>query len=154
MEYCAFDSRMKCISPWNRKKICFYWLLLLLSSPPPLSRTLGSSKENFWNKKPFFSSQPPHFLLGAERWFKRASYVRPKYFYRLGKELSCFRRKGGGVKEKNPQGFQLVLILFVMFMGTSHTCLAELRTWIFGRFFYDPILASFQDLQIASIICE
>lgn len=50
--------------------------------------------------------------------------------------------------------FQLVLILFVMFMGTSHTCLAELRTWIFGRFFYEPILAGFQDVQIAHIIFE
>lgn len=41
-----------------------------------------------------------------------------------------------------------------MFMGTSHTCLAELRTWIFWQVFYEPGLAGFQDVQIAHIIFE
>lgn len=77
--------------------------------------------------------------------FERAACTEQKYFLRVWEVVLSF---------EGNQDFQLILILFLMFMGTSLTCLTEFRVWIFGRFLFEPSLAVLQNVQIAHIKSE
>lgn len=77
--------------------------------------------------------------------FERAAFTGQKYFLRVWEVVLSF---------EGNQDFQLILILFLMFMGTSLPCLTEFRVWIFGRFLFEPCLAVFQNVQIAHIKSE
>lgn len=119
-------------------------------SPPPSSRNHHPEKRDAENKN-LFSVHPRHFLLGAERWFKRAGSIRLKYFFGVGKEFCCSRGKKTP-KTRLPTGFN--------FICNVHGNQPHMLGWtqdldfLAGFFFYEPILAGFQDVQIAHIIFE
>lgn len=118
---------------------------------PILLHPHQTSMQRCWSWYFQEKQKPLWFIFPVLFWmlwggYEKAVCIKQKYFFRIWGGCSLVWRE--------PRLPRLILILFLMFMGTSLTCLAEFRVWIFGRFLFEPSLAVFQNVQIAHIKSE